>query len=260
MPEQSVRETLADRIAQGPLPLAYALRCATDIALAMRDLHADGRAHGRVEAATVLLRGRGASLAAPLGRSAHISIRTDVAAFGRVLHQMLTGHKPGSHSAAISGHSVSRKGAAGLHDSALRLAERCYASPAETAPTMQKVLTEVRLLAVIARQADEEEGTTGFEDDNGEASAAAESARESREDGESEAPRASRHHPLPVLIKGELCPRCGGNCIRKSKPRTTWERILTSLGITIRRCHRCYYRYIMILQAPINKGTTTIHH
>lgn len=261
-PEQPAGETLADRIAQGPLPLGYALRCATDIAIALRDLHQDGRAHGRVEASTVLLRRSGARLVPSSGRSTHISIRTDVAAFGWVLHQMLTGHKPHGNYATLTERSVSRRGAAGVHAAALRLAERCYASPVETAPTMQKVLTEVRLLAVIARQPDEEEGITGLEDDNEEASAAGErAAPEPHDSGESslQMPRPSRHRGRPAVIKGELCPRCGGNRIRKSKPRTTWEQILTLFGITIRRCHRCYYRYIMILQAPINKGTTTVH-
>ena len=146
-------ETLASRLADGPLPLPFALRCATDVAAALRELHEVGRAHGDVSPASVVLRHSGAALVPPSGLQRKIDLRADVAAFGAVLYEMLTGAKPprdGSLKAPLE--HVPHAGVPGLRAAATRLAAKCLATPPDPAPTIQMVVTEVRLLNVLARQ------------------------------------------------------------------------------------------------------------
>jgi hypothetical protein len=146
-------ETLASRLADGPLPLPFALRCATDVAAALRELHEVGRAHGEVSPASVALRATGAALLPPKGLQRKIDLRADVTAFGAVLYEMLTGDKPPRDGPlpAPPG-AVPHAGIPGLRAAATRLAAKCLAKAPDRAPTIQMVVTEVRLLNVLARQ------------------------------------------------------------------------------------------------------------
>jgi len=146
-------ETLASKLADGPLPLPFALHCATGVAAALRELHEVGRVHGEVSPASVVLRPSGAALLPPNGLPREINFRADVAAFGALLYEMLTGGKPPRNGplAAPEGR-VPHAGVPGLRAAATRLAAKCLAPPPEPAPTIQMVVTEVRLLNVLARQ------------------------------------------------------------------------------------------------------------
>ena len=144
-------ESLASRLAQGPLPLSLALRCATDVAIGLRQLYRAGRAHGEVSPASVVLRATGAALLPPGGLMSGANPRTDVAAFGTVLYQMLTGNEP-PQGGRLATARVPQAGPASLHAAATRLACKCLAPPPEQAPTIQMVVTEVRLLNLLARQ------------------------------------------------------------------------------------------------------------
>jgi hypothetical protein len=149
--------TLASRLADGPLPLPLALRCATDVAAALRELHVVGRAHGEVSAASIVLRPSGAVLLPPNDLQREVNLRADVAGFGAVLYEMLTGGEPpsGGPLAAPEEH-VPHSGVPGLRAAATRLAAKCLATPPDEAPTIQMVVTEVRLLNVLARQSEAE--------------------------------------------------------------------------------------------------------
>jgi hypothetical protein len=136
----------------GPLALDLCLRHATGIATALRELHDDGRTHGSVDPRHVLLRASGATL---LGseRRGYPDALQDLTGFGAVLYAMLTGKKPsGDEFRVVPAKPSILKGPASVRAAATRLAERCLTADRDSAPDFQKILTEVRLLSVMAKQ------------------------------------------------------------------------------------------------------------
>ena len=145
-------ETLARRLAAGPLPLALALRYASDIAGELRDLHQQTRGYGALTAYTVLLSDGGARLA-PAGHFWDQTITgRDVRAFGALLYQMLTGKPVSARLSPAAAHVHGpRSGPSRLRPAATELAMKCLA-PQGTPITMQQVATDIRLLSVLMRQ------------------------------------------------------------------------------------------------------------
>lgn len=212
------RESLAARLEKGGLRLGYALRCAADIAATLREFQEDGRVHGNVGATSILLHPSGAVLVPPAGRAAETQARGDIAAFGAVLYQMLLGHsRTGGGWFPEEAQGADRNSPDGVRLAAVRLALRCLAAPPRREPAIQRVLTEVRLLGVLARQCEAQ-------------------ARE--------AP-ATR----------ERCPQCGGGFIRDTKPRSPFERLLDRSRIPIHRCRRCDHGYVVMTGGPWVKKT-----
>jgi hypothetical protein len=145
-------QNLTEVLAKGPLPLEAALRYATEIATVLREMHLDGRAHGSVEPQNVYLKSSGATLAPP-DRRGYTDPLNDLAGFGMVLYAMLTGRAPaGEELRLVPAKPPVVKGPAAVRAAATRLAERCLTAERETAPDMQKVLTEARLLHVMSKQ------------------------------------------------------------------------------------------------------------
>ena len=145
-------QNLSEVLARGPLPLETALRHATEIAAALREMHQDGRAHGSVEPSNVFLKASGAILLTP-ERRGYPDPLDDLAGFGIILYAMLTGRAPkGEEFRLVPAKPPAVKGPAAVRAAATRLAERCLTAEREIAPDMQKILTEVRLLHVMSKQ------------------------------------------------------------------------------------------------------------
>jgi serine/threonine protein kinase len=277
--------SLAEILTAGPLPLETALRHATEIALALREMHQDGRAHGSVEPQNIFIKSGGALLVTP-ERRGYTDPLDDLAGFGIVLYAMLTGKPPGDEFRLVPGKPPVVKGPAAVRAAATRLAERCLTAERETAPDLQKILTEVRLLHVMSKQ---------FQPDTpnlfavpppppppsfpppqpldvfagkaapiinppvvnppvvpaiGPPRTAPPPPLQKPGENSPATVRARGSHSRPVL-KDVMCPKCKGYHVRLSRPRTHFERFLNLLGIGIHRCHRCFYRYIPILGRKI---------
>jgi len=138
-------ENLAARLRREPLPLAWALEAATSIASELRDLHAEGRAHGAVRLESLRLSGSGISLGDARGGNDVAVIEQDIAGYGRILNCMLTGSPEPQEPVVMS---RKHRSAEALRAEALDHARRCLSGR----PGIQRVATEVRLLGVLARQ------------------------------------------------------------------------------------------------------------
>jgi len=226
VPAQAEEISLAERLRQGPLTLAYALQCAADIAVALGQLHAQARTHGNVNAGTVYVRDSSAHLAPGTGQESELH---DVKCFGIVLHQLLHGF------GTTPGQAI--KTTDRLVASATELARRCIS--AEGARAIRRVVVEVRVLAILARQRSAEPAPA---------------------------------HPLPAVVApaataefdlrpsrslqatAEACPKCGSHYVYASKPRTWTERLTMKLGVSLHRCHRCYHRYCTLIGLRLSKN------
>jgi hypothetical protein len=243
--------TLAERLSCGELSLEFALQCATDVALMLRQMHAAGRVHGAVDGKAVLLWESHARLAAaPAHRGG--SEEGDIRGFGAVLYQMVHGEAPASSFAAHRPTvRANRNDAAGVIAAATDLAYRCMARDAG-APDMQTVLMEVGLLALLSRQ-QAAEGSDG----PGMVSTQAWQARRP-EPAAVPAEGFLGFAPwMPDLTPtGQRCPQCGGDDVCKSKPRTWLESVMKRCRVPLFRCQRCYHRYFVLLRLKIAKDPT----
>src|SRR5262249_26328824 len=100
----------------------------------------------------VLIRNSGLTLL-PFERRGYCDPLADLSGFGAVLFAMLMGKPPSSDEMRlVPAKPGVLKGPAAVRAAAARLAERCLTADRATAPDLQKILTEVRLLHVMAKQ------------------------------------------------------------------------------------------------------------
>lgn len=117
------------------LPLKEALRYATEVAAALRDLHAQGLSHGAVSSEWIWLEHSAATLRA-VGKAQHLGeVSADVVAFGKLLDEM------------VRGDDLEADGLAFFRDETLELAVRCR----NESLSMRNVLINLRLLALRTR-------------------------------------------------------------------------------------------------------------
>jgi hypothetical protein len=165
-------KTLAHRLGEGRLAVQEALRYAMILAEALRKIHDSGHAHGAVSTDTIVLTPAGLELLSALPGSAGnftpytapevlqghpADARSDIFSFGAILHELLTGRRVfdggdlATLAAAIT-HSPTPSSGSPVVD---RLVGACLVKdPLARCPRMQKVIMELKLLAVAARRAD----------------------------------------------------------------------------------------------------------
>jgi eukaryotic-like serine/threonine-protein kinase len=162
--------TLAQRLAEGRIPLSEALTCSMILAEALRKMHDSGRAHGAVSPSNIVIGGSGLELLPallPSGATPYTApevleghqpdARSDIFSFGAVVYEMLTGRKAfeGDGPAALAAAIVNSKPPTSGSPAADRLLAGCLAKdPAARLQRMQKVLLELKLLTVAARRAE----------------------------------------------------------------------------------------------------------
>ena len=225
-------ESLAARLRKEPLPLALALRLATSIASELRDLHADGHAHGALELESLRFSRSGVSLGEPRGGTDKASMRRDIAGYGRILNWMLTG-SPEPPAPVVM--PQKHRSVEALRAAALDHARRCLSGR----PPTQRVVTEVRLLSVLARQLPEASvkiqppppplrPAPGWEVVS------------------MEPAHGPGSPPLPSP-EGVKCPNCRCTWAHRSRPRNGLDAWLIRLHRPIYRCPVCLHRYTVVL-------------
>jgi hypothetical protein len=219
----------------------------------LRELHYDGRPHGWVNAAAIVLTPGGAVLKGG-NPSRQATLGGDIAAFGALFYEMINGRKTGPDvPLPVVLRTVPRTGPDGLKMAANRLASRCLA---EDSVNMQKVVTEVRLLKVLSRQLQVREPQAPWQPHTVESPAV--------EPADEEAPPMDRDYEEERAAgervtedadpSGDLCPRCGSANVFTSKARSMFEGLLRAIGSPVCRCHRCYHRYFVFLGMHIAKS------
>jgi len=162
------RMTLAQRLSQGRMPAAEALRYAALLAESLRKAHDEGRVHGFLTPASVWLNGPALELAAPSGQRTltpytppellmgkQADARGDIFAFGAILYEMLTGQRafPGESQGELAAALKSAPPAPTGSPAADKLLAGCLAkNPAARWQQIQKVILELKLLSVAARR------------------------------------------------------------------------------------------------------------
>ena len=163
--------TLAQRMAEGRIPVSEALHHAMSLAEALRKLHDAGKAHGAITPASVVLAGAGVELIPSLEPQATVTpytapevlqgqpadSRSDVFSFGAVVYEMLTGRRAFEGEGqteltlALTNAAPPPSGSPAVD----RLVTACVAkSPAARWQRMQKIILELKLLTVAARRAE----------------------------------------------------------------------------------------------------------
>lgn len=163
-------KTLAQRISEGRIPVAEALRYAMLLAESLRRIHDSGKVHGAVTPINISLTPGGLDLLpAPDWTTGAITpytapeifdgrepdCRSDVFSFGAVLFEMLTGRRAFEGETRVSlvaniTHSPTPSSGSAAVD---RLLGRCLTKNSDArTPRMQKAIMELKLLTVAARR------------------------------------------------------------------------------------------------------------
>jgi hypothetical protein len=258
-PEPVRDGTLADALAAGRVPLSRALEYAVQVGRELRAMHAAGLTHGKVSSAHIGLGKAGAQLLEPAADGGDPT--SDVRGWGAVLYEIVIGTRPLISAAPEATQQTG--GRSSIRPAARRLALRCLAHPGSP-PSMQQALTEIRLLALLARQYRmHDDGTSPMSPflvppvpANPRATRL---ARLSALPPPAEADSGTKTSGLPDLTEADgaagsgPCPRCDGAAISASQPRSRFERGLAWAGVPFCRCHRCYHRWIVIAGHRIGK-------
>jgi serine/threonine protein kinase len=194
-------QTLAQRLAQGRLPVPEALRNALILAEALRKIHDGGQVHGAVSPASISVTRTGLELLPALGSAGDITpytapevikgkapdARSDIFSFGAIVYEMLTarpafkGDTPEALASAIVQAAPPPSGSPAVD----KLVASCLAKePGARLQKVQKLTLELKLLSVAVRRA--------------EASAAAATRQP-------ETPWKDEIHKIESRLEGRLC-------------------------------------------------------
>ncbi len=162
--------TLAQRLAEGRLPVSEALRYAMQLAEALRKLHDAGRWHGALSPSNLGLHSNAVELLAPPDGSTRMVTPytapevvqgspadnySDIFSFGAILFEMLTGRRAfdGDSRAALAAQITKAPAPSSGSPAVDRLVVPCLAkNPDARTPRVQKIMMELKLLSVAARR------------------------------------------------------------------------------------------------------------
>lgn len=235
------QKTLAEALRGGRFSLAYALRCAKDVAEALRDLHESGCMHGAVSSSAVLLNSSGAEVLPAKKQPPHMLPAVDIAAFGALLYEMAAGEKP-TPSGPLLLPFEAPPGEETIYASVVDLASKCLTCVSDSPAEMQKVLTEVILLSSEASAAVSR--TAPFKP------APSHSAPDTQWFHSTTGDAHSGDSP-----SGMRCPKCRSRYVYPSRTRTWFERWLATWKCRPMRCRRCLHRFMVVGRLRVGKGS-----
>jgi hypothetical protein len=164
------KKTLAQRLGEGRLPVADALRYAVQLAGELRKVHDGGGVCGTVTPSNLALSAAGLELLpAPEGSARAITpytapevvqgrpadARSDIFGFGAILFEMFTGRQAfdGETRTALANNLAKAPTPASGSPAVDRLLRKCLAkNPEMRSPRMQKIIMELKLLGVAVRR------------------------------------------------------------------------------------------------------------
>jgi hypothetical protein len=252
-------DRLAYHLWSGALALPTALQYAIDLAISLRELHHRGLAHGGVQTTNVVTSGSRASLL-PARTDSRSTTADDVADFGSVLYQMVTGQRPVRRVRAAEPIRLtpSRSDPDWERSRLIDLAYRCM----DGATNIASALTELRLVSIRARHKtqnpalrptslvelppvvelpDRLDCTEPADEPAGEVPSA---IPEAHPELQFRTKRVKR-----LAVPGTHCPRCQSE-LYPSRPRSPWEHLLASFHLYVCRCHRCFRRRFIFSGVP----------
>ncbi len=165
-------KTLANRLSEGRLPVADALRFAMLLGESLRRLHDSGKVHGAVNPTNLAITAEGLELlpapewtlgactpytAPEVAHGREADVHSDIFSFGAILFEMLTGRRAfqGETRVALVASITHGPTPASGSPAVDRLVGGCLKkNPEERTPRMQKVLMELKLVTVAARRSD----------------------------------------------------------------------------------------------------------
>jgi hypothetical protein len=165
-------KTLAQRLSEGRLPVAWALRYAVQLAEELRKLHDAGGVHGAVTPSNLGLVAAGLELLpAPEGSARAITpytapevvqgrpadARSDIFGFGAILFEMFTGRQAfdGETRATLAANLTKAPAPASGSPGVDRLLRKCLGkNPEMRSSRMQKIILELKLLSAAVRWTD----------------------------------------------------------------------------------------------------------
>jgi len=164
------QQTLAQRMAHGRIPVPEALRYGMILAEAVRKVHDTGQVHGTISPGSIAITRTGLELLPALGLAGSITpytapevvqgraadSRSDIFAFGAIIYEMLTGRPAFSGEGEALAAALTTAAPAPSGSPAVdRLVAGCVAKdPAARWQRMQKLLLELKLLAVAVQRAE----------------------------------------------------------------------------------------------------------
>ena len=164
------QQTLAQRLTQGRIPVPEALRYGMILAESLRKVHDAGQVHGAVSPGSIAITRSGLELLPALGSAGTITpytapevvqgrpadSRSDIFSFGTILYEMLTGRPAFNGEGDALAEALTTGSPAPSGSPAVdRLVASCIARDAGARwPRMQKLVLELKLLAVAVQRAD----------------------------------------------------------------------------------------------------------
>ena len=251
-PDAAARETLADRLAEGALPEAEAVRFSIGLAESLREIHRQGRVYGLLHPAGVAIVEKHVRLlpAVPAEvtpysspeqlAGADLDWRSDIFSLGAVMYEMWSGRRVfrAATKAALRMEIPNRDVAAPeIASPALAgMIRRCLEKkPERRIQRLEILLAELKLHNALG-------------------GAPAALRRAAAPPLFEAARRAAAGAPGPARRKLKLaCPICGADDVHVSPARGPLEAALAIVGIPIARCFRCYHRFLNVVGFAFEK-------